>query len=145
MIHVQGVQAKKRKIGDSSLAPKVAEMSGKGASIPEAPKDPVEIQGNTFDDIPDIRVEPSSPQREVIENTNPPSPAKTPEDPYAVIVTSTSYSKPSTAVLTKHTPKDAQTFAEKDITKLKLPHYEKLEFEELYSGFVSDLEASREM
>ena len=90
-------------------------------------------------------VEPSGPQKEVIENINPPSPSKVPEDPDAVIVTGTGYSKPATAVLTRHTPKDAQTFAEKDITKLKLPHYEKLEFEELYRGFVSRLEASREM
>lgn len=128
MVCVQGAQANKRKTSDSSSAPKVAEISGKGASIPEASEDPTELQGDTFDDIPDIRAEPSSPQKEEIENVNPPSPAKTPEDPDGVIVTGTGYSKPATAVLTKHTPKDAQTFAEKDITKLKLPRYEKLEF-----------------
>uniref|UniRef100_A0A8I6Z5E8 Uncharacterized protein n=1 Tax=Hordeum vulgare subsp. vulgare TaxID=112509 RepID=A0A8I6Z5E8_HORVV len=139
MIRVQGAQAKKRKTCHSSSALKVAEMYGKSASIPEASEDPAELQGDTFDDIPDIRVEPLSPQKEEIGNVNPPSPAKTLEDLDAIIVTGTGYSKPATAVLTRHTPKDAQTFAEKDITKLKLPHYEKLEFEELYSGFSESL------
>ncbi|KAI4996404.1 hypothetical protein ZWY2020_051189 [Hordeum vulgare] len=116
-----------------------------GTSVPEAPEELVEVRDDIFDDVPDIRVNPSSPQKEVTENINPSSPSKAPEDPDTVIVTGTGYSKPATAVLTKHTPKDAQVFEEKDITKLKLPHYEKLEFEELYSGFVSRLETSHEM
>ena len=66
-------------------------------------------------------------------------------DPDPVVVTGTGYSKPATTVLTKHAPKDAQVFAEKYITKLKLPNYEKLEFDELYSGFESRLETSHEM
>ncbi|KAI4995944.1 hypothetical protein ZWY2020_040446 [Hordeum vulgare] len=114
-------------------------------SIPEAQEEPAETHDNVFDDLPDIRVDLPSPQKEVTKVINPPSPHKAREDPDSVVVTGTGYSKPATAVLTKHTPKDARVFAEKDTTKPKLPNYEKLEFDELLSGFVSRLETSHEM
>ena len=66
-------------------------------------------------------------------------------DPDPVIVVGTSFSKPASAVLIKHAPKDAPVFGEKDLTKLKLPNFEMLEFDEQYSGFVSRLETSHEM
>ncbi|KAE8800875.1 hypothetical protein D1007_23585 [Hordeum vulgare] len=114
-------------------------------SVPQAQKEPAEICDDILDDFPHIRVNPSSPQKEVTENINPPNPSKAPEDPDSVVVTGTVYSKLATAVLTKHAPKDAQVFVEKDITNVKLRNYEKLEFDELYSGFVSRLETSHEM
>ncbi|KAI4996243.1 hypothetical protein ZWY2020_046834 [Hordeum vulgare] len=145
LIHLQGAQAKKRKTGESSSPPKTAEVFGMSTSIREAQEEPVETYDDIFDDFPGIPVNLPSPQKKVTENVKPPSPHKAPEDPNSVVITSTGYSKPTAAMLTKHATKDDQVFAEKDITKLNLPNYEKLEFEELYTGFVSHLETSHEM
>ena len=97
------------------------------------------------DDIPDVRDDSPGSLKETTDNVNPPSSPKATEDPDTVIITSTGYSKPAAAVLSKHTSKESHPFAEEDLTKLKLPHYEKLEFDQHCSGFVSRLETSYEM
>ncbi|KAI5004635.1 hypothetical protein ZWY2020_031878 [Hordeum vulgare] len=138
-------QAKKRKTGDLSYAPKATEVFGMSTSVLELEEDPAATHDDLVDDIPDVRTDPSSPPKEVIENVNPPSSSKAAEDPDIVVVTGTSYSKPATTVLIKHASKETHSSAEQDITKLKLPNYEKIEFEQLCSGFVSRLETSYEM
>ncbi|KAI4996092.1 hypothetical protein ZWY2020_041190 [Hordeum vulgare] len=80
-----------------------------------------------------------------METPNPPSPLKTGEDPDDVIITSTRFSKPASAVLSKHVSSSAHPSIEHEISKAKLYQYENLEFEELCSGFASRLEASYEM
>ncbi|KAI5012487.1 hypothetical protein ZWY2020_024753 [Hordeum vulgare] len=142
-------QAKKRKTGESSSAPKAAQIFGMTTSIPEAQDKPVETHVEAFDDFPNIRGELPNPQKESTKNLNLPSSHKAAEDvmpdPDPVVGIGTGFSKLASVVLTKHAPKDALVCAEKDMIKLKLPNFEKLEFDELYSGFVSRLETSHEM
>ncbi|KAI4997902.1 hypothetical protein ZWY2020_053244 [Hordeum vulgare] len=145
MIHVQGAQAKKRKTGDLSSAPKTTEVFGMRTFVPEFDEDQAAARDDPVDDIPDVRTDSPGPLKETTENVNPPSSSKATEDPNTVIVTGTGYSKPATAVLSKHASKEAHPSAEQNITKLKLPHYEKLQFEQLCSGFISRLETSYEM
>ena len=80
-----------------------------------------------------------------MEAPNPPSPLKTTEDPNAVVITGTRFSKPATSVLSKHVSSSAQPVFEHELSKAKLSQYENLEFKELCSGFASRLEASYEM
>ena len=75
----------------------------------------------------------------------PPSPLTTAEDLDAVVITGTRFSKPATAVLSKHVSSSAQPILEHELSKAKLSQYENLEFKELCSGFASRLEASYEM
>ncbi|KAI5006345.1 hypothetical protein ZWY2020_033588 [Hordeum vulgare] len=138
-------QAKKRKTGDLSSAPKTSEVFGMSTPIPKLDNDPAANHDYLLDDIPDVRTNPPSPLKEATENVNPPSSSKVAEDPDTVVVTGTGYSKPTTVVLTKHASKETHSSAEQDITKLKLPNYEKLEFEQLYSGFVGSLQTSYKM
>ena len=114
-------------------------------SVPELDEDPTASHDDLVDDIPDVRTDSPSPLKEATKNVNLPSSSKAAEDPDTIVVTGTSYSKPARPVLTKHASKETHSFAEQDITKLKLPNYEKLEFEKLYSGFVSCLQTSYEM
>ncbi|KAI5008436.1 hypothetical protein ZWY2020_009484 [Hordeum vulgare] len=76
---------------------------------------------------------------------NPPSPLTTAEDPDAIVITGTRFSKPAIAVLSKHVSSSAQPILEHELSKAKLSQYENLEFKELCSGFASRLEASYEM
>ena len=75
----------------------------------------------------------------------PPSPLMTAEDPDAVVITGTGFSKPAATVLSKHVASSSQTIPESGLSKAKLSEYENLEFKELCSGFASRLEASYEM
>ncbi|KAI4992973.1 hypothetical protein ZWY2020_007286 [Hordeum vulgare] len=134
MIRVPGVQAKKRKTGGST-------------SITSS--EPIEksapIQDNPDQDKPEDQVDlPSSPN-ETMETPNPPSPLKTAEDPDAVVITGTRFSKPAASILSKHVSSSAQPVFEHELSKAKLSQYENLEFKELCSGFASRLEASYEM
>ncbi|KAI5012724.1 hypothetical protein ZWY2020_024990 [Hordeum vulgare] len=142
-------KAKKRKTVESSSTPKAVEIIGMSASISEARDEPAETYAEAPDDFPDIQDELPSPQKETTESPNPPSPQKAAKDvtpdPDPVFVVGTGYSKPASVVLTKHVPKDAPILVEKGMTKLKLPNFEKVEFDELYSGFLSRLETSHEM
>ena len=127
-------QAKKRKTGGSTPV-----------IISEPIKEPASIQDNPDQDKPEDQVDlPSSP-KETMDAPKPPSPLTTAEDPDAVIITSTSFSKPATTVLSKHVPSSSQTVPESGLSKAKLSEYEHLEFKELCSGFASRLEASYEM
>ena len=76
---------------------------------------------------------------------NPPSPLTIAENPDVVVITGTRFSKPATAVLSKHVSSSSQTVPEYELSKAKLSQYEHMEFKELCSGFASRLEASYEM
>ena len=127
-------EAKKRKTGGSTPI-----------IISEPIKEPVPIQDNPDQDKPEDQVDlPSSP-KETMDAPKPPSPLTTAEDPDAVIITGTSFSKPATTVLSKHVSSSAQPILEHELSKAKLSQYENLEFKELCSGFASPLEASYEI
>ncbi|KAI4995217.1 hypothetical protein ZWY2020_035120 [Hordeum vulgare] len=112
--------------------------------ISEPIKEPAPIQDNPNQDKTEDQVDlPSSP-KETMDAPKPPSPLTTTEDP-DVIITGTSFSKPATAVLSKHVSSSSQTVPEYELSKAKLSQYEHLEFKELCSGFASRLEASYEM
>ena len=72
-----------------------------------------------------------------METPNPPSPLKTAEDPDDVVITGTRFSKPASAVLSKHVSSSAQPSIEYELSKAKLSQYENLEFRELCSGFAT--------
>ncbi|KAI4989795.1 hypothetical protein ZWY2020_038158 [Hordeum vulgare] len=134
MIRAPGAQAKKRKTGGST-----------STTAPEPIEKPVPSQANPAKDKPDDQADlPSSP-KERTEMPNPPSPLKTAEDLDDVIITGTSFSKPASAVLSKHVSASTQPSTGHEISKAKLSQYENLEFKELCSGFASRLEASYEM
>ncbi|KAI5012938.1 hypothetical protein ZWY2020_025204 [Hordeum vulgare] len=80
-----------------------------------------------------------------MEAPNPPNLLKETEDPDAVIITGTSFSKPASAVLSKHVSTSSHPYTGHKISKAKLSQYENLEFQELCSGFASRLETSYEM
>ncbi|KAI5000250.1 hypothetical protein ZWY2020_004839 [Hordeum vulgare] len=145
MIRVQGAQAKKRKTGELSSAPRTTEALGKSASVPELDEDQAAAHDIPVDDIPDVRDDSPDNLKESADKVNPPSPLKATEDPDAVIITGTGYSTPSAVVLSKHTSKESHPSTEQDVNKFKLPKYEKLEFDQLCSGFASRLETSYEM
>ena len=127
-------QAKKRKTGGSTSTP-----------TPEHKENPAPTRADPAKDISDDRVDlPSSP-KEGMEAPNPPNPLKATEDPDAVIIIGTSFSKPASAVLSKHVSTSSHPSTGHEISKAKLPQYEKLEFDELCSGFASRLETSYEM
>ncbi|KAI5012421.1 hypothetical protein ZWY2020_024555 [Hordeum vulgare] len=107
--------------------------------INPAPKD--NPAKDKYDDQADLLNSP----KEGMEMPNPPSPLKTAEDPDAVIIIGTRFSKPASAVLSKHISSSAQPSIEHEISKAKLSQYENLEFKELSSGFASRLEASYEI
>ena len=98
-----------------------------------------------MDDIPDVRDDSPVILKETADKVNPPSPLKATEDPDDVVVTGTGYSTPPVAVLSKHTSKESRPSPDQDTSKFKLPHYERLEFDQLCSGFVSHLERDYEM
>ncbi|KAI4998589.1 hypothetical protein ZWY2020_053931 [Hordeum vulgare] len=134
MIRVPGAQAKNRKTGGST-----------STTGPEPIEKPAPIQDNPAKDKSEDQADlPNSP-KEGMETPNPPSPLKTAQDPDAVIITGTRFSKPASAVLSKHVSSSAQPSIEHEISKDKLSQYENLEFKELCSGFASRLEASYEM
>ncbi|KAI5011779.1 hypothetical protein ZWY2020_013916 [Hordeum vulgare] len=134
MIRVQGAQAKKRKTGGSTSTP-----------APELKENPAPARADLAKDIPDDRVDlPSSP-KEGMEAPNPPNPLKAAEDPDVVVITGTSFSEPASAILSKHVSTSSHPSTRHEISKDKLPQYEKLEFDELCSGFTSRLETSYEM
>ncbi|KAI5008362.1 hypothetical protein ZWY2020_009410 [Hordeum vulgare] len=114
-------EEKKRKTGDLSSAPKITEVFGMSTFVPELDEDPATTHDDLVDDVPDVPTDPPSPLKETTENVNPPSSSKAVEDPDTVIVTSTGYSKPAEAMLTKHESKETHASAEQDITELKLP------------------------
>ena len=127
-------QVKKRKTGGSTPI-----------IISEPTEKSVPIQDNPNQDKPEDQVDlPSSP-KETMNAPKPPSPLTIAEDPDAVIITGTSFSKPATSVLSKHVSSSSQTVPEYELSKAKLSQYEHLEFKELCSGFASRLEASYEM
>ncbi|KAI4983873.1 hypothetical protein ZWY2020_025739 [Hordeum vulgare] len=75
----------------------------------------------------------------------PPSTLMTAEDPDAVVITGTGFSKPAATVLSKHVASSSQTIPESGLSKARLSKYENLEFKEHCSGFASRVEASYEM
>ncbi|KAI5018563.1 hypothetical protein ZWY2020_043451 [Hordeum vulgare] len=145
MIRVHGAQAKKRKTSDLSSAPKTTEALGTNPSVLELDEDQTEAHNIPVDDIPDVRGDSPLILKEPADKVNPPSPLKATEDPDAVIITGTGYSTPSVAVLSKHTSKESHPSTDQDVSKFKLPQYEKLEFDQLCSGFASRVEMSYEM
>lgn len=114
-------QVKKRKTGESSSILKAAETIGMSASIPKAEDEPADTYAEAPHNFPDIQDEPPSMQKETTEHPNPPSSQKATEDmmpdPDPVFIIGTSYSKPTSAVLTKHVPKDVPILVEKGMTK----------------------------
>ncbi|KAI4990147.1 hypothetical protein ZWY2020_038510 [Hordeum vulgare] len=145
MVHVQGAQVKRRKTGDLSSAPKITEALGTSASVPEIDEEQAAAHDILVDDIPDVRDDSPVILKETADKVNPPSPLKVTEDPDDVVVTGTGYSTPPVAVLSKHTSKESRLSPDQDTSKLKFPHYEKLEFDQLCCGFVSHLERDYEM
>uniref|UniRef100_A0A8I6X626 Uncharacterized protein n=1 Tax=Hordeum vulgare subsp. vulgare TaxID=112509 RepID=A0A8I6X626_HORVV len=134
MIRVPGTQAKKRK------------TSG---SIPDATSEPPKKSTPTQDDLdhaePAIQVDlPESP-KETMDASKSPNPLMTTEDPDAVVITGSGFSKPAATVLSKHVASSSQAIPESGLSKAKLFDYANLEFKELCSGFASRLEASYEM
>ena len=69
----------------------------------------------------------------------------TADDPDAVVITGSGFSKPAATVLSKHVASSSQAIPESGLSKAKLSDYANLEFKELCSGFASRLEASYEM
>ncbi|KAI4980335.1 hypothetical protein ZWY2020_020820 [Hordeum vulgare] len=127
--HLQRAQAKKRKTSGSTPI-----------IISEPIKESAPTQDNPDQDEPEDQMDfPGSP-KETMDAPKPPSPLTTAEDPDAVIITCTSFSKPATTVLSKHVPSSSQTIPESGLSKAKLFEYEHLEFKELCSGFASRLE-----
>ena len=127
-------QAKKRKTGGSISTPAL-----------ELKEMPAPARADPAKDIPDDRVDLPSSSKEAMEAPNPPNPLKVTEDPDAVIVTGTSFSKPASAVLSKHVSTSSDPSTGHEISKAKLSQYENLEFKELCSGFASRLETSYEL
>ncbi|KAI5020703.1 hypothetical protein ZWY2020_045591 [Hordeum vulgare] len=134
MIRVQGAHAKKRKTGGSTSTP-----------APEPKEKPAPTHANPAKDKPDDQTDLRSSPKEGMEMPNPPSPLKTTEDPDAVIIIGTGFSKPASAVLSKHVSTSSQPSTGHEISKAKLYKYENIEFKELCSGFASRLESSYEM
>ena len=97
-------------------------------------------QGDPEDqmDLPDL-------PKEAMDAPKSPSPLMTTEDPDAVVITGTGFSKPAATVLSRHVASSSQAIPESGLSKTKLSEYENLEFKELCSGFASRLEASYEM
>ena len=127
-------QAKKRKTDGSTSTP-----------APELKENPAPARADPAKDISDDRVDlPSSP-KEGMEAPNPPSLLKAAEDPIAVVITGTGFSKPASAILSKHVSTSSHPSTKHEISKAKLPQYENLEFKELCAGFASRLETSYEM
>ncbi|KAI4981573.1 hypothetical protein ZWY2020_022065 [Hordeum vulgare] len=87
MIHVQGAQAKKRKTGDLSSAPKTTDVLGVSISAPELDEEPSAAHDDPADDIADVRHDSPGPLKETTDNVNPPSSSKVTEDPDTVIIT----------------------------------------------------------
>ncbi|KAI5005093.1 hypothetical protein ZWY2020_032336 [Hordeum vulgare] len=135
MVRVQGL----------SSAPKAADALGTSTSVPEIDEEQAATHDIPVDNIPDVRDDLPVIWKETTDKVNSPSPLKAPEDPDDVIVTCTGYSTPPVAVLSKHTTKESRPSPDQDTSKFKLPQYEKLEFDQLCSGFASHLERDYEM
>ena len=142
-------QAKKRKTGDSPPAQQSSDALGADTSIPEAEgeqKAACDIPAGDIPagDIPDARDDSPVILKETAGPSNPPSPLKATDDP-DVVVTGFGYSTPPTVVLSKHTLKGSRLSPNGDSEHLKLPQYEKLEFDQLCSGFTTHLEKDFEL
>ena len=127
-------QAKKRKTSGSTPV-----------ATSEPIKESISIQDNPDQTEPENQMDlPESP-KETMDAPKPPSPLTTTEDPDAVVITGSGFSKPAATVLSKHVASSSQAIPESGLSKAKLSEYENLEFKELCSGFASRLEASYEM
>ncbi|KAI4979694.1 hypothetical protein ZWY2020_016447 [Hordeum vulgare] len=120
-----------------------------GGSTPVTTSEPVKesvpIQDNPDQGEPENQMDlPHSP-KETMDAPKTPSPLTTAEDPDAVVITGTGFSKPVATVLSRHVASSSQAIPESGLSKAKLSEYENLEFKELCSGFASRLEASYEM
>ncbi|KAI5012274.1 hypothetical protein ZWY2020_024408 [Hordeum vulgare] len=126
MIRVPGAQAKKRK------------TSG---SIPDATSEPPKESTPTQDDPghaePTIQVDLPESSKETTDASKSPNPLMTTEDPDAVVITGSGFSKPAATVLSKHVASSSQAIPESGLSKAKLSDYANLEFKELCSGFAS--------
>ena len=102
-------QAKKRKTGGSTstLAPELKEMPALARTDPAK-------------DIPDDQVGLPSSSKEGMETPKPPNPLKATEDPDAVIITGTGFSKPASAILSKHVSTSSHPSSKHEISKAKL-------------------------
>ncbi|KAI4988679.1 hypothetical protein ZWY2020_035919 [Hordeum vulgare] len=134
MIRVPGAQAKKRKTSGSTPD-----------ATSEPTKESTSTQDNPDQTEPAIQVDlPESP-KETMHASKSPNPLMTTEDPDAVVITGSGFSKPAATVLSKHVASSSQAIPESGLSKVKLSDYANLEFKELCSGFASRLEASYEM
>ncbi|KAI4988300.1 hypothetical protein ZWY2020_029930 [Hordeum vulgare] len=127
-------QAKKRKTSGSTPV-----------TTSEPIKESMPTQDNPDQGEPENQMDlPDSP-KEAMDAPKLPSPLMTTEDPDAVVITGTGFSKPAATVLSRHVASSSQAIPESGLSKAKLSEYENLEFKELCSGFSSHLEASYEM
>ncbi|KAI4980989.1 hypothetical protein ZWY2020_021474 [Hordeum vulgare] len=145
MIHVQGAQAKRRKTGDLSSAPKTSDALGTSTSVPETDEEQTTAHDIPTDDIPEARDDSPVILQETSDNGNPLSPLKATDDRDDAVVTGTGYSTPPTIVLSKQTSKATRPSPDEDTHNFKLPQYEKLEFDQIFSSFASHLERDYEM
>ncbi|KAI4996000.1 hypothetical protein ZWY2020_040502 [Hordeum vulgare] len=131
MIRVPGAQAKKRKTSGPT---------------PDTAPDPMRETTPTPDQAePATQVDRRESPREVMDAPKLPSPLTTTEDPDAVFITGSGFSKPAATVLSKHVASSSQAIPESRLSKAKLSNYANLEFKELCSGFANRVEASYEM
>ena len=137
-------QAKKRKTSDSPPAQQSSDALGADTSIPDAEREQKAACDIPAGDIPDARDDSPVILKETAGQSNPPSPLKATDDP-DVVVTGVGYSTPPTVVLSKHTSKASHLSPDGDAEPLKLPQYEKLEFDQLCSSFTSHLERDFEL
>jgi hypothetical protein len=154
--------SKKRKVGDSSKAPKILESEEQVLLTPEAnTKNPKEHH-NKQDELPPqaeaTAVEDMGIDANPADNRDPPSPIPSstsvkpteetpPEentDDIGIIGASQGMLEPSN-VLAKHTSKEETPLLEKGKSKLELPNYEEFSAEELHAGYLSCLATSRDM
>ncbi|KAI4987051.1 hypothetical protein ZWY2020_019851 [Hordeum vulgare] len=113
-------------------------------SVPETDEEKTAACDIPAGDIPDARDDSPVILKETTRRSNPPSPLKATDNP-DVVVTGVGYSTPPTIVLSKHTSKATRLSPDDDAEPLKLPQYEKLEFDQLCSSFASHLERDFEL
>ncbi|KAI5013561.1 hypothetical protein ZWY2020_037074 [Hordeum vulgare] len=137
-------QAKKRKTGDSPSAQQTSDALGTSTFVPEAKREQKAACDIPAGDIPDARDDSPVILKETAGQSNPPSPLKATDD-LDIVVTGFGYSTPPTVMLSKHTSKASRLSPDGDSEHLKLPQYEKLEFDQLCSGFTTHLEKDFEL
>ena len=147
-------QAKKRKLSGSSSHPDASEPEDPKLDAPETQVEPSDAGQGAHDDTPqpnepvdvDIVITEASLEMDPKLPSPLPPTQEVPAQEEEVTITGSAYAAPAPSnVLTKHIHKGETPSPEKDRNKLDLPNLEKLTADELHSGYLSRLAASRDM